>query len=164
MDVTKFNDPAKTGAGMWFIIHDMAIIAITDILKQAYIIYITHICDNFKCLNCRAHFKHYLETNPLTNYWNIIEDGKDIGFFKWSYKFHNAVNKRLNKYQPTFVEAYKFFSAGGAGCANCGDKSVKVGMDFEDLSRLEEPEVFDLISNYHKGHVQGISLDDLKKL
>jgi hypothetical protein len=161
MNTSKFDDPSKTGAGIWFVIHDMAVTAITDTLKQAYIIYINHLCDNFRCLNCRSHFRNYLDNNPLTNYWNIIENGKDIGFFKWSHEFHNAVNRRLNKLEVEFDEAYKFFSENNGGCLNCGNKNVKVSMDFEDLSKLQEPEVFDLISNYHRGMIKPMALNEI---
>jgi hypothetical protein len=125
MDVTVFTDPTKM-SGMWYAIHIDGIYAITDDLKKAFEININAKCDNFKCKKCQPHFRKFIDTHPLKNYWNIRDaNGRDIGFFKWTWELHNAVNKFLNKYQPTFEEAYNYYSNSEVGaCFNCGDKST----------------------------------------
>lgn len=126
MDTTIFSDPTKIGPGIWFKIHIDAITATTDELKHAFVININAICDNFKCKKCQPHFRKFIDTHPLKNYWNIKDiKGRDIGFFKWSWELHNEVNKFLKKYQPTLEEAYDFYSDSEAGaCFNCGNKEV----------------------------------------
>jgi len=122
MDISVYSDPVKIGPGIWFGIHINAIKAITDPLKEAYIININALCDNFKCKKCQPHFRKFIDTHPLSNYWNIRDNkGNDIGFFKWSWEMHNQVNKFLKKYEPTLEEAYDFFSNSELGaCFNCG--------------------------------------------
>ncbi len=122
MDTSKFTDSVIAGPGMWFVIHTTAIDATTDALKAAYTTNINNLCDKFKCEKCKAHFREYLNTHPLTKYWSLYVNGKDVGFFKWTWEFHNHVNAFLYKYQPTFEEAYTYFSDANKGvCTNCGD-------------------------------------------
>lgn len=126
MDVSIFTDPAKIGPGIWFKMHMDAIKAITDALKDAFIININALCDNFKCKKCQPHFRKFIDTHPLQNYWNIRDgQGRDIGFFKWTWELHNQVNIFLKKYEPTLDEAYAFFSDSEAGaCFNCGSQTA----------------------------------------
>lgn len=123
MDVSVFADPVKVGPGIWFKMHTDAIKAITDNLKSAFVVNINAVCDNFKCKKCQSHFRKFIDTYPLENYWNIHDEkGRDIGFFKWTWEMHNQVNKFLKKYEPTLQEAYDFFSNTEIGaCFNCGN-------------------------------------------
>lgn len=127
MDTSIFSDPVKVGPGVWFKMHIDAIKAVTDVLKEAFIVNINAVCDNFKCLKCQPHFRKFIDTHPLKNYWNIYDrKGRDIGFFKWTWEMHNQVNKFLKKYEPTFDEAYEYFSDSGAGaCFSCGDNIIQ---------------------------------------
>lgn len=122
METQVFSDPAIIGPGIWFDIHVTAINATTNKLKEAFVIYINNLCENFRCKKCQPHFREFIDNNPLANYWGIYSptDRKDIGFFKWSWLLHNEVNARLRKYQPTFEEAYRFFANSDMGaCFNC---------------------------------------------
>lgn len=127
MDGSIFADPVKVGPGVWFKMHIDAIKAITDSLKEAFVININAVCDNFKCKKtCQPHFRKFIDTHPFTNYWNIRDvQGRDIGFFKWTHEFHNEVNRSLGKYEPTFEEAYVYFSNAEIGaCFNCGSPTA----------------------------------------
>lgn len=121
MDINVFTDPTKIGPGLWFQIHTSAVLATTDALKDAYIIYINGLCDNFKCMKCKPHFRKFIDTHPLDTYRKIVDSlGRDIGFFQWSWELHNQVNRFLGKYEPTLEEAYAFFSNQDAGvCFDC---------------------------------------------
>lgn len=121
MDMNVFSDPAKIGPGIWFHIHTEAIKATTDSLKYAFEININALCDNFKCKKCQPHFRKFIDTHPFSDYKNIMDpSGRDIGYFQWTWELHNQVNKFLGKYQPSFQEAYDFFSDNDAGaCFNC---------------------------------------------
>lgn len=123
MDVSIFTDPAKVGPGIWFKIHIDAVTATTDSLKEAFLVNINALCDNFKCKKCQPHFRKFIDTHPLKNYWNIKDEkNRDIGFFKWSWELHNQVNRFLKKYEPTLEEAYNFFSDSEIGaCFHCGE-------------------------------------------
>lgn len=127
MDISIFSDPVKIGPGIWFKMHIDAINAITDVLKEAFIININAVCNNFKCKKCQLHFRKFIDTHPLKNYWYIKDtEGRDIGIFQWTWELHNQVNRFLKKYEPTLEEAYKFYADPETGaCFNC-DTSNKI--------------------------------------
>ena len=125
MNTSVFSDPVKVGPGIWFTLHTNAVKATTDPLKLAFDAYVSALCDSFKCKKCQQHFRKFIDTHPLVNYWDIRDiSGRDIGFFQWTWELHNEVNKFLGKYQPSLQEAYDFFSDSEAGaCFNCGASS-----------------------------------------
>lgn len=127
MDTTIFTDPVKIGPGIWFKMHIEATKATTDPSKIAFVENINAVCDNFKCLKCKTHFRKFIDTHHFRSYWSIYDDhGKDIGFFQWTWELHNQVNKFLGKYQPTLAEAYAFYTNAEAGtCATCAPAPEK---------------------------------------
>jgi len=127
MDTSIFTDPAQIGPGIWFTMHIAAVRATSDILKEAFVVYINALCDNFKCKKCQPHFRKFIDTHAFKDYWNIKDSsGRDIGFFQWTWELHNQVNKFLKKYQPSLHEAYAFYSDSEAGvCFDCGSKADK---------------------------------------
>lgn len=121
MDTTLFTDPTKIGPGIWFTMHTDAASATSEELKRAFVKNINTLCDNFKCAKCQGHFRKFIDTHPFEKYWNIKDNGKDIGFFKWTWEMHNQVNKFLKKYEPSLEEAYGFYTDTDAGvCFDCG--------------------------------------------
>lgn len=119
-------DIEKVGPGIWFKIHSDAIAAKTQQLKESFIININALCDGFKCKHCQPHFRKFINENPIQNYFNIKDKkGRDIGIFQWTWEFHNAVNIRLDKYQPLLEEAYDFYNNNNIGiCYKCGQNNV----------------------------------------
>lgn len=81
----------------WDNIHKKAAEATTDEMKKEFGKYMEYLTHSFPCPKCRPHIKAYLASHPLRDYYNMYEDGKDIGMAKWSWEFHNDVNKRLSK-------------------------------------------------------------------
>ena len=81
----------------WDKIHNMAAAAVTPELKEEFERYMKYLQLYFPCGKCRPHIKQRLITKKLEYYNNIVENGKDIGYAKWSWEFHNEVNARLNK-------------------------------------------------------------------
>lgn len=130
MDRLALMDIGKIGPGIWFKIHSDAIAATTQSLKESFIININALCDGFKCKHCQPHFRKYINEHPIKNYFNIKnKNGIDIGIFQWTWEFHNAVNLRLGKHQPTLEESYEYFTNNTVGaCYECGqnkDISIK---------------------------------------
>ena len=140
MDISIFSDPAKVGPGIWFKMHTTAVKAITDALKDAFIINTNALCDNFKCKKCQTHFRKFIDTHSFKDYWNIIDNkGRDIGFFQWTWELHNQVNRFLKKYEPTLVEAYDFFSNFEIGaCFNCGTDIIEPSTHSESSYMSEQ--------------------------
>jgi hypothetical protein len=123
METTVFTDPARIGPGYWFIIHTRAVAATTDVNKQLYINFINELCDQFPCAQCQTHFRRFIDTHPFATYWNLRDSqGRDIGFFRWSWELHNVVNRTLNKYSPSLMEAYEYYSH-IVPCENCVKES-----------------------------------------
>lgn len=57
---------------------------------------------HFPCEICRPHAMEYLRNNPFKPY---IESSEPDSMFDWVLKFHNTVNRRLNKKEFTKLEA-----------------------------------------------------------
>jgi hypothetical protein len=134
MDRITLADISKVGPGIWFKIHTDAVAAITDTLKESFIVNINALCDGFKCLHCKPHFRKFIDDNPIKNYFNIKDrKGRDIGIFQWTWELHNSVNLRLGKYQPLLEEAYEYFTNNKVGvCYDCGNKNKNVNINISN--------------------------------
>ena len=115
--IDKFKDvsaPEYTGPGTWNVIHRTSFKAQVPSLQQEFIKMMNLICEGFPCKVCSGHCTEYIRNNPMKDYTNmIIEiDGKNInlGLFIWGWKFHNCVNKRINKPIMSWDTAYKLYS------------------------------------------------------
>lgn len=124
----------KYGPGIWFAIHLMAYKTDKDItLKRPFLTYINALAENFPCGECRGHFKNYLSTNP---------PDKAQELFKWTWEFHNAVNKRLGKKQFTYEESLKPFKTHSPICTDeCGSEHITPNPDVKR---------YYTINSYHK--------------
>ena len=122
MDINIYHQPHMCGSGMWYVMHTQGVVAITPAMKAAYESNTNALCDSFRCKTCQPHFRLFIDTHDIKKYFNMYDaQGRDIGCFYWSWLLHNSVNARLGKYQPTFEEAYAFYSNFGAStCSTCG--------------------------------------------
>ena len=91
----------------WDKIHTQASEADTNELKNEFEKYIIYLGNNFPCPKCRPHIKTYMRMHPIKEYYNMIDDGKDIGMAKWSWEFHNDTNKRLGKPIVSWIDFVK---------------------------------------------------------
>jgi hypothetical protein len=107
----KLANPNSFRPGAWLVIHILAYRAKTNEEKQCFIKTMEKICDGLKCGTCKPHCIAYQKEHPISRYWNVKdENGQDIGMFKWSWAFHNAVNSRLGKPIMDFKTAYDLYS------------------------------------------------------
>lgn len=123
----KFSKPEIFGPGLWFSIHTFAADAMTDEKKKAFIDYVYLIIALLKCGNCRKHAADYISKNsPEDAPIMLDKDGADVTMFKWSFDFHNEVNRRLRKYQLTWEEAYELFLSPNAVVCDedCGEMTI----------------------------------------
>lgn len=90
-------DPKIVGPGIWFVIHNKAVHAVTAEKKVKFIDFITELAETFPCTICKEHMTKYIKNHPISSFTNIIDNGRDIGMFKWTWIFHNSVNTRLRK-------------------------------------------------------------------
>lgn len=118
------------GPGIWFSIHTLARNCVD---KKEFLNFLELVKATFPCVQCRAHFEEYYRTHPIGKYWTYYENiggiKEDIGLYKWTWEFHNAVNQRLGKLLLTWdiaKDMYKKGSIIGICMENCdqGDRSV----------------------------------------
>jgi hypothetical protein len=107
---SEYDKIPKHKLKSWNTIHIKARNANTPEKKQEFIRYINYLATHFPCPQCVNHIKEYLVQHPIESYLNVKDgNGKDIGLFKWSWEFHNAVNRRLGKAEMTWDKLLKIY-------------------------------------------------------
>lgn len=116
---SHISDPKVFGPGLWYSIHTTSI----NLNEDCFIDYIKVTVANIPCMTCRKHATEYLKDNPVLDFKGIKNDiGELIGMFKWTWTFHNAVNKRLGKSQMDWNTAYNMYTNTDALCSlSCGN-------------------------------------------
>lgn len=108
------TDPKYIGPGTWNVIHRIGKKAITHVKQLEFINMMKDICDDFPCPVCQNHCKEYIKNHPMEDYLDVTIniDGKNLalGMLIWSWKFHNAVNARLNKPIMSWETAYNLYT------------------------------------------------------
>jgi hypothetical protein len=87
--------PIIFGSGIWYSIHTVA----KHLPREAAILAVKTLLENFKCSICREHINSYIKANPIEH--------TDV--FLWTIGFHNAVNDRLGKKQLSLEIALKLY-------------------------------------------------------
>lgn len=119
MDVKQYYGP-----GYWAAMHIDSFKCKTYEQKIAVANTIARMITNFPCLKCRKHGTEYASQNPFIH---AINDSDPLSLFRWVWKFHNSVNKRLDKHIVSFEEAVKRW----------GDESICFETGCEDNSEDE---------------------------
>ena len=138
MDISKFTDPAIIGPGIWFEMHTEAVQCKNDQRKRAFVTRINNLCDKFRCIKCKLHFKKFINSHPFENYWFVYNNkGEDIGFYKWTWECHNNVNRFLGKPQVDLEESYEYYMSQSAGvCIDCGKDNQRLSQS--DVIRMSD--------------------------
>jgi len=123
---TKISNPATFGPGIWYCIHISARDATTEEKKKKFKDFIEAVIASLPCSNCQQHASTYYQTNPLSDFWNVKENGKDIGIFKWAWNFHNTVNNRLKKPYMSWEVAKMLYSEDGVCSDVCGVEETNI--------------------------------------
>lgn len=103
----RLSDHVKFGPIMWYLIHNIS----RRISEDIFINILSIIIELIPCNTCKNHAKKYLSENPIIMFKNVYDENTNekIGMFKWTWKFHNAVNLRLNKPLIDFDVAIKMY-------------------------------------------------------
>jgi len=144
MNTTDLSNPLKFGPGTWYVIHTIAKNATNEEKKYHFVTVMESIKNTLPCEKCRNHCLDYIKNNPIEAFWNVTNDGgEQIGLFKWSWIFHNAVNKRLNKPLIDWDTAYNMYGEPGTMICTkgCEDKTIEtvnknMGITFKPTSGL----------------------------
>jgi len=113
----KISDPKIFGPVLWYFLSILSISAkieseATNFMKKTFF----EIISNIGCLECRSHAMKYYETNKFT-----YKNNKSA--FDYIWRFHNAVNVRLNKNVMDFETAYNLYTKGFEFCiSDCGSE------------------------------------------
>ena len=122
------SDPKLLGPGLWINIHLKAKKAVDVSSKKDFIDDMYFYYNEFPCMSCRSHIQNYMNTHPFEPFYNMINNGRDIGMFKWAWMFHNAVNTRLQKPYldwETACDMYDIYENTIEPCTNCGESLDK---------------------------------------
>lgn len=146
MNVSPFSkfddvtDPKLSGPPLWYIIHSTSFSAREMESIQSFILTMKNICNNFPCKHCKGHCQDYIKKHPIEKEIDTVINGKRLGMFLWSWKFHNAVNQRLNKPIVNFETAYKMYDITDPNNAICSKNCEEAG----EISKppLEEENIF----------------------
>lgn len=110
--MSLITDPAIIGPGAWYIIHLKAKFAVTKSKKDDFIEFMDILSVEFPCKKCRNHIRKYIDSHPIKDFYNLKNnDGEEIGMFKWSWMFHNAVNTRLGKPYVDWDTAWNMYDS-----------------------------------------------------
>lgn len=124
MNEVKFpSDPTVVGPGVWYTIHRTGRLSTNERRKQQFVDLMNSLRDDggFPCLKCRKHIGEYMDSHPFEPYWNLKDAlGEDIGMFKWSWEFHNEVNRRLGKPYVSWDDALRIFTDGSFEVCSLG--------------------------------------------
>lgn len=101
--IKKLEDYSKNELRSWRLIHTNAFMIKSKEDLDKFNLYIEYMLKNLPCGSCRTDAKRYITLNPIPT---VVED-KNI--FKWTWEYHNYVNKKLRKPEmewDTVVEIY----------------------------------------------------------
>ena len=108
------------GPGYWAVMHIDSFNAKTYESKIVTANMIARLVTKFPCLQCRRHATEYTSHNPLIH---AVNDHDALSLFRWVWKFHNTVNKRIGKPVITFEEAVRKWGDESLCFENdCGDE------------------------------------------
>ena len=96
----------------WFSIHIMAKNSIDDETENYFIKFFEIIINNYPCSICRSHAKEYYQLHPLSKWKGWMDkEGRRVGMFFWTWKFHNTVNARLGYPLMNYQTAWELYES-----------------------------------------------------
>lgn len=106
-DVNKYLGP-----GIWYVIHIQALMCTTQSKQQEYCRFLRGLLLALPCKMCVKHATEYLLNHPPEDDIMKVEErikGK-FSMFRYTWVFHNFVNRSLVKKRYSFDDAYEFYS------------------------------------------------------
>jgi hypothetical protein len=123
----KVADPKQYGQ-IWVILHKRALAAQTQAEKDEFERFLVWTVSTLLCEECRKDGLDYLKKNPIKPWANTIDQktGARVGLFKYTWIFHNFVNRKLGKKELDFMTCLAMYSDNSVGCTDChADKNEK---------------------------------------
>ena len=123
--LTKVSNPKGYGP-LWYLIHKKAFNTKNLYEKEDFERFVIWLISVLLCDDCKEHATKYLKENPIRPFFSLRDErsGAEIGCFKWSWIFHNNVNRRLGKKELDWLTALSMYGS-NEGCSNCGHEESK---------------------------------------
>ena len=105
------SNPTIWGPPLWFTLHNTAIkypVIASPLYSSNMKNFINSIPYILPCEKCKVHAINYIDT--IKNELDYICNGRE-NLFKFFVDFHNSVNKRNNKKEISYEEAYKIYNS-----------------------------------------------------
>ena len=101
----------KFGSGIWYSLHSRSIIANTREEQIEFCDFLLTTISLIPCDKCYGHATDYIENdNPRGLIMTAVGNTKPkYAMFKYMYKFHSAVNKRVGKPNASWIDVYEFY-------------------------------------------------------
>jgi hypothetical protein len=146
------TDPKYIGPGVWYSIHLKAYEAVNDNKIESFIDYMYLLAEKFPCSKCRTHINAYIDSHPFEDLRYLENSNKrNVGMFKWSWLFHNAVNTRLHKNIVDWETAWGMYDVEIEVCSkNCDAVEEHTSADTDitnQTARKQKDYVVELSSN-----------------
>lgn len=145
----RFSDPNVIGPGMWIWMHTEAFHAKSPEHKENFIRNLRINIKNFRCKDCRDHAMQYIDRNPPELYAKIgVDEGReDTTMFRYTWLFHNTVNKRLGKPIVEWDVAYAMYSNPESMFCdkNCGKGDILINTS-PDIRSIKSNPLIKIIS------------------
>ena len=121
--LSKVANPKKYGP-YWYLIHKKAFNAKSLPEKEDFVRFVEWVISILLCEECHEHSTKYIKENPIRSFFHVKDErsGAEIGCFKWSWIFHNVVNRRLGKKEIDWITALSMYSS-DEKCKDCGHGS-----------------------------------------
>lgn len=116
--MNKMNVKEYYGPGYWAAMHIDSYNAATISEKNQVANTIVRMISTFPCKLCREHGITYAANHPLIH---SINDPDKLSLFRWVWRFHNGVNRKIGKPELSFHHAQVMWS----GKSFCVDESCE---------------------------------------
>jgi hypothetical protein len=115
-----FNlDMKIMGPGIWHTIHTAAAHAKDEEKMVEFDHLLEIIIKTIRCVDCRKDLQEFINKNPLLPYRTLkSKNGDLVGYYVWTWKLHNFVNKKLGKSEVNLDTSYEYY-AGNKVCFSC---------------------------------------------
>lgn len=115
----KEYDMKIFGPGIWHVLHTSAAYATDKQKMEEFERFLEIIKKTIRCEDCRKHMQDFIDKNPLSSYQNVkSKTNEPLGYYVWTWKFHNDVNKRLGKKELMLKDTYEYYT-GNRVCFAC---------------------------------------------
>ena len=121
-----FNlDMKIIGPGIWHIMHTSAVNAKDEQKMIEFENLLEIIIKTIRCVECRKDLQEYMHKNPILPYRTLKSKYGDlVGYYVWTWKLHNYVNKKLGKSEVNLDISYEYY-AGNKVCFACISKQIQ---------------------------------------